>query len=77
MFPAKHFSEVQTSAAVVWNLRVESRQLLEQPNSWACLLGCLIADGIRGDMEGPEDVTSQAAVTAGPTSWVSVFFTPV
>ena len=71
------FSEVQTSAAVVWNLHVESRQLLEQRNSWVCLLGCVIADGMRGDVEGPEDVMSQVAVRAGPTSWVLVFFTPV
>ena len=31
-----------------------NRQLLGQLNSWACLVGCVIAEGMRGGMEGPD-----------------------
>ena len=71
------FAEVQTSAAAVWNLHAESRQLLGQLNSWACLVGCVIAEGMRGGMEGAGYVMSPAAVTVVATFGVSVLFRPV
>ena len=75
-FPAKYFLQkfrLQLLRFGIFMWKVDSCF----GSSWACLVGCVIAEGMRGGMEGPGYVMSLAAVTVAATFGVSVLFRAV